>query len=148
MPPDKRAFYQFHASLIEPWDGPASIPSLTGTVIGAVLDRNGLRPSRFWVTDDGLVVMASEVGVFDIEPGKIGGKGAVAAGPHVSGRHRPRADRERRGMKSGWRPNILCRLVCMPARSTSTTIAPRFTPTPSTPRSSTTSGCSATPPRI
>ena len=59
MDPAKRAFYQFHASLMEPWDGPASIAFTDGTVIGAVLDRNGLRPSRYWVTDDGLVVMAS-----------------------------------------------------------------------------------------
>jgi glutamate synthase (NADPH) large chain len=80
MPPDKRAFYQFHASLMEPWDGPASIAFTDGTVIGAVLDRNGLRPSRFWVTDEGLVVMASEVGVFDIEPGKVVARGRLQPG--------------------------------------------------------------------
>jgi glutamate synthase (ferredoxin) len=66
MPPDRRAFYEFHSSLMEPWDGPASIAFTDGTVIGAVLDRNGLRPSRYYVTKDGLVVMASEVGVLDI----------------------------------------------------------------------------------
>ncbi|MFL0579064.1 glutamate synthase large subunit [Dietzia sp. 179-F 9C3 NHS] len=66
MDPAKRAFYEFHASMMEAWDGPASITFTDGTVIGAVLDRNGLRPSRIWVTDDGLVVMASEVGVLDI----------------------------------------------------------------------------------
>ena len=55
MDPAKRAFYRFHASLMEPWDGPASIAFTDGTVIGAVLDRNGLRPSRYWVTDDDLV---------------------------------------------------------------------------------------------
>ena len=66
MPDDKRAFYAYHASLMEPWDGPASIAFTDGTVIGAVLDRNGLRPSRYWVTEDGLVVMASEVGVLDL----------------------------------------------------------------------------------
>ena len=71
MPADKRAFYEFHASLMEPWDGPASVAFTDGTVIGAVLDRNGLRPSRYWVTDDGLVVMASEVGVLDL-PGADG----------------------------------------------------------------------------
>ena len=65
----RRAFYRFHSSLMEPWDGPASIAFTDGTVIGAVLDRNGLRPSRYWVTDDdGLVVLASEVGVLDIDP--------------------------------------------------------------------------------
>ncbi|MEY2570571.1 MAG: glutamate synthase large chain, partial [Acidimicrobiaceae bacterium] len=76
----KRAFYQFHAAVMEPWDGPASIAFTDGTVIGAVLDRNGLRPSRYWVTDDGLVVMASEVGVLDIEPSKIVQKGRLQPG--------------------------------------------------------------------
>ena len=67
MDPARRAFYRYHASLMEPWDGPAAWPSPTARVIGAVLDRNGLRPARYWVTDDGLVVLASEVGVFDID---------------------------------------------------------------------------------
>jgi glutamate synthase (ferredoxin) len=71
MSPERRAFYEFHASLMEPWDGPASIAFTDGTVIGAVLDRNGLRPSRYYVTTDGLVVMASEVGVLDIPPAQI-----------------------------------------------------------------------------
>src|SRR6267378_6006953 len=66
MSPERRAFYEYHASLMEPWDGPASIAFTDGTVIGAVLDRNGLRPSRYYVTRDDLVVMASEVGVLDI----------------------------------------------------------------------------------
>src|SRR5262245_47554076 len=66
MSVERRAFYEYHASLMEPWDGPASIAFTDGTVIGAVLDRNGLRPSRYYVTKDGLVVMASEVGVLDI----------------------------------------------------------------------------------
>ncbi|MDI3313197.1 MAG: glutamate synthase large subunit [Mycobacterium sp.] len=68
MDPARRAFYQYHASLMEPWDGPASMTFTDGTVVGAVLDRNGLRPSRIWVTDDGLVVMASEAGVLDSDP--------------------------------------------------------------------------------
>src|ERR1041384_8702130 len=63
-----RAFYEYHACLMEPWDGPASIAFTNGTLIGAVLDRNGLRPSRYYVTKDDLVVMASEVGVLDIDP--------------------------------------------------------------------------------
>src|SRR5712691_669574 len=80
MPADKRAFYQFHSSLMEPWDGPASIAFSDGTVIGAVLDRNGLRPSRYWVTDDDRVIMASEVGVLDIDPAKIVKKGRLEPG--------------------------------------------------------------------
>ena len=71
MDPARRAFYQYHSSLMEPWDGPASVCFTDGTVIGAVLDRNGLRPSRLWVTDDGLVVMASEVGVLPIDPATV-----------------------------------------------------------------------------
>ena len=66
-----KAFYEYHASLMEPWDGPASIAFSDGRVIGAVLDRNGLRPSRYYVTKDGLVIMASEVGVLDIPPENV-----------------------------------------------------------------------------
>jgi len=80
MDPAKRAFYQFHSTLMEPWDGPASITFTDGTLVGAVLDRNGLRPSRYWVTDDGLVVMASEVGVLDVEPAKVVRKGRLQPG--------------------------------------------------------------------
>ena len=68
MDPDLRAYYEYHSFLLEPWDGPASIAFTDGRVIGAVLDRNGLRPSRYVVTEDGFVVMASEVGVLDIPP--------------------------------------------------------------------------------
>jgi glutamate synthase (ferredoxin) len=71
MSPERRAFYEYHASLMEPWDGPASIAFTDGTVIGAVLDRNGLRPSRYYVTRDDMVIMASEVGVLDIPDEKI-----------------------------------------------------------------------------
>jgi glutamate synthase (ferredoxin) len=71
MDPQLRAFYEYHASLMEPWDGPASLAFTDGTVIGAVLDRNGLRPSRYYVTRDDLVVMASEVGVLDIPPADV-----------------------------------------------------------------------------
>ena len=80
MPQDKHDFYEFHASLMEPWDGPASIAFTDGTVVGAVLDRNGLRPSRYWVTSDGLVVMASEVGVADIDQTRIVRKGRLQPG--------------------------------------------------------------------
>jgi glutamate synthase domain-containing protein 2/glutamate synthase domain-containing protein 3 len=71
MDPDLRAYYEYHSFLIEPWDGPASIAFTDGRKIGAVLDRNGLRPSRYVVTKDGFVVMASEVGVLDIEPENV-----------------------------------------------------------------------------
>ncbi len=71
MSEEKKAFYEYHGCLMEPWDGPASIAFTDGTVIGAVLDRNGLRPSRYYVTKDGLVVMASEVGVLDIPPQSV-----------------------------------------------------------------------------
>ena len=71
MSPERRAFYEYHASLMEPWDGPASIAFTDGTVVGAVLDRNGLRPSRYYVTRDDLVIMASEVGVLDVPPENV-----------------------------------------------------------------------------
>ena len=80
MDVERRAFYQFHASVMEPWDGPASVTFTDGDVIGAVLDRNGLRPSRYWVTDDDLVIMASEVGVLEIDPAKIVNKGRLQPG--------------------------------------------------------------------
>ena len=80
MSPAKRAFYRYHASLMEPWDGPASIAFTDGTVIGAVLDRNGLRPSRYWVTDDNRVIMASETGVVDIDPSRVVKKGRLQPG--------------------------------------------------------------------
>ncbi len=76
----RRAFYQFHAALMEPWDGPALIAFTDGSVIGAVLDRNGLRPGRYWVTADGLVILASEVGVLDIEPARVVRRGRLQPG--------------------------------------------------------------------
>ena len=80
MDAPRKAFYRYHASLMEPWDGPASIAFTDGTVIGAVLDRNGLRPSRYWVTDDDRVIMASEVGVLDVDPAKVVRKGRLEPG--------------------------------------------------------------------
>ena len=77
---EKRAFYEYHSCLMEPWDGPASIAFTDGTYIGAVLDRNGLRPSRYVVTDDDLCIMASEVGVVDVEPAKVVAKGRLQPG--------------------------------------------------------------------
>ncbi len=76
----KKAFYEYHSCLMEPWDGPASITFTDGLRIGAVLDRNGLRPSRYYVTKDGLVIMASEVGVLDIPPHDILSKGRLQPG--------------------------------------------------------------------
>jgi len=80
MSDEKKAFYEYHSSLMEPWDGPASIVFTDGIQVGAVLDRNGLRPSRYYVTKDDLVVMASEVGVLDIEPDRIAHKGRLQPG--------------------------------------------------------------------
>ncbi len=80
MSRERRDFYAFHASLMEPWDGPACVTFTDGHQIGAVLDRNGLRPSRFWITKDGLVVLASEVGVLDIAPDQILRKGRLQPG--------------------------------------------------------------------
>src|SRR4029077_18100995 len=80
MDPARRAFYQFHSTVMEPWDGPACVAFTDGTPIGAVLDRNGLRPSRYWVTDDGLVILASEVGVLDIDPASVVRKGRLQPG--------------------------------------------------------------------
>src|SRR5664280_514596 len=80
MDPARRAFYSYHSALMEPWDGPAAVAFTDGTVIGAVLDRNGLRPARYWVTDDGLVVLASEVGVLDIDQASVVEKGRLQPG--------------------------------------------------------------------
>ena len=101
MDPAVRDFYEYHSSLMEPWDGPASITFTDGTLIGAVLDRNGLRPSRYCVTSDDRVIMASEVGVLDIPADRIVRKDRLrpgkmllidtAAGPH----HRRRGDQAR-----------------------------------------------------
>ncbi len=80
MAPEKRAFYEFHACLMEPWDGPASIAFTDGIRVGATLDRNGLRPARYYVTTDGRVIMASEAGVLDIPADQIVAKGRLQPG--------------------------------------------------------------------
>ncbi len=80
MDPARRAFYRFHASLMEPWDGPAAVAFTDGTRIGAVLDRNGLRPGRWWHTKDGLVVLGSEAGVIDLDPADVVAKGRLQPG--------------------------------------------------------------------
>jgi len=71
MTQSKKDFYQYYATMMEPWDGPASILFSDGDIMGAVLDRNGLRPSRYYITDDGYMILSSEVGVLDIDPAKI-----------------------------------------------------------------------------
>ncbi|MFJ8816953.1 glutamate synthase large subunit [Amycolatopsis thermoflava] len=80
MDPQRRAFYQFHASLMEPWDGPACVTFTDGTLVGAVLDRNGLRPCRWWRTADDRVVLASEAGVLDVPPDQVVAKGRLKPG--------------------------------------------------------------------
>ena len=80
MDPARRAFYEFHSTFMEPWDGPACVAFTDGTLIGAVLDRNGLRPGRYAVTDDGLVVLASESGVLDLDPAKVVKRGRLQPG--------------------------------------------------------------------
>ena len=71
MSQEKKDFYQYYATMMEPWDGPASIVFSDGDLIGAVLDRNGLRPSRYYITEDGYLILSSEVGVLDIDPAKV-----------------------------------------------------------------------------
>ncbi|WP_370943052.1 glutamate synthase large subunit [Amycolatopsis sp. cg5] len=80
MDPARRAFYKFHASLMEPWDGPACVTFTDGTLVGAVLDRNGLRPARWWQTADGRVVLASEAGVLDVAAADVVAKGRLKPG--------------------------------------------------------------------
>ncbi|HEX6516352.1 MAG TPA: glutamate synthase central domain-containing protein, partial [Nocardioidaceae bacterium] len=103
----RKAFYEFHASMMEPWDGPAAVVFTDGTQVGAVLDRNGLRPSRYWVTDDGLVVMASEVGVLDIEQARVVRKGRLQPGRMFlvdTGEHRIIEDEEIKDELAGEHP--------------------------------------------
>jgi glutamine phosphoribosylpyrophosphate amidotransferase len=99
---------------MEPWDGPASIVFTDGKVIGATLDRNGLRPSRFYITHDDKCIMASEVGVIDVDPANVKMKGRLQPGPHVphrlrAGAHDPRRGDQAEGRRpraptvSGWR---------------------------------------------
>ncbi|HET8599358.1 MAG TPA: glutamate synthase large subunit [Segeticoccus sp.] len=80
MDPARRAFYEYHSLFMEPWDGPACVTFTDGTVVGAVLDRNGLRPGRYAVTDDGLVILASEAGVLDLDPAHVVRRGRLQPG--------------------------------------------------------------------
>ncbi|HMB93828.1 MAG TPA: glutamate synthase central domain-containing protein, partial [Rhodothermales bacterium] len=80
MDDDRRAFYEYHACLMEPWDGPATLPFTDGRYLGAMLDRNGLRPSRYTITKDGYVVLASEAGVLNVDPANVQEKGRLQPG--------------------------------------------------------------------
>ena len=105
MPKDKQCFYEYHSALQEPWDGPASISFTDGNYIGAVLDRNGLRPSRYYVTKDDKVVMASEVGVLAIDPADVLIKGRLQPGrmflvDFAKGPHHRRRRAEARSLQS------------------------------------------------
>ncbi len=80
MDPERRAFYEYHAAIMEPWDGPASISFTDGKIVGATLDRNGLRPSRYWVLNDDTVIMASEAGVLEVDQAKVVTKGRLQPG--------------------------------------------------------------------
>ena len=114
MSDERKAFYEYHACLMEPWDGPASIAFTDGRVIGAVLDRNGLRPSRYYVTKDGLVVMASEVGVLDIPAERVLLKerlhpGRIFLVDTVRGPHRPRRGAQARLRERAPLPRVAAR---------------------------------------
>ncbi|NBA87524.1 glutamate synthase large subunit [Emticicia sp. CRIBPO] len=80
MDPNRKAFYEYHAAIMEPWDGPASLSFTDGKIVGATLDRNGLRPSRYWVLNDDTVIMASEAGVLDVDQSKVVSKGRLQPG--------------------------------------------------------------------
>ena len=125
MPQSKKDYYDYHSCLMEPWDGPASIAFTNGRVIGAVLDRNGLRPSRYWVTRDGLVIMASETGVLDIPEDKVKLKGRMQPGRMLLcdlEEHRIVSDDEikqklaDRSPYGQWLNQRMVRLVNLPAR--------------------------------
>ena len=122
LPQEVRDFYAYHSSLVEPWDGPAAVAFTDGRVIGATLDRNGLRPGRWLVTRDGWVVLASETGVLDVEPRTVDGQGPAAAGQAVPGRPRARPDRAGRARSSAdWPRAAPTASGCATASSTSRT---------------------------
>ena len=126
MDPARRAFYEFHSMFMEPWDGPACVTFTDGTLIGAVLDRNGLRPGRYWVTDDGLVVLASEVGVLDIDPATVVRKGRLQPGRMflVDTDARPASSRTRRSSATS-PASTRTTSGCTPAGSTSSDLPER-----------------------
>ena len=120
MEPSIRAFYEYHSLLTEAWDGPSDLAFSDGTIAGAVLDRNGLRPSRYKITEDGLVVAASEVGVFELDDRRVVEKGRLGPGEMIAvdtRNHRVLKNRELKLDLAGRRPYgtwIAERLVSLP----------------------------------
>ena len=148
MDPARRAFYEFHSTFMEPWDGPACVTFTDGTLIGAVLDRNGLRPGRYWVTDDGLVVLASEAGVLDLEPENVVRRGRLQPGRMFLVDTAARPDRQRRrGQVLARRASTPTRSGCTPGSSSSRTCPSASTSCTPPPRSPGASRPSATPRR-
>ena len=146
MDAERKAFYRYHASLMEPWDGPASIAFTDGTVIGAVLDRNGLRPSRYWVTDDDRVIMASEVGVLDVAAREDRAQGpARARARSSSSTPRRAASSPTTRSRPSSRPSSRTRSGSTRASCTSTTCRRSSRSFRSTARRCSSSACSVTP---
>ena len=146
MTPDRKAFYEYHSSLMEPWDGPASIAFTDGTVIGAVLDRNGLRPSRYYVTKDDLVDHGVRSRRARHAARGRAGQGAPAPGPDLPRRHRQGPHRRRRGDQAGagGRSIRISEWLDDASRATSTTCRRARAERPSTRRCSSGSRRSAT----
>jgi glutamate synthase (NADPH/NADH) large chain len=134
MDAKRKAFYEFHSSVMEPWDGPAAVVFTDGTHIGAVLDRNGLRPGRFWVTDDGLVVLASETGVLDLDPERIVRKGRLQPGHMFLADLSDHRIIENDEIKTRLAPPCPTTSGCTPARSTCRTCPSASTSCTRTPR--------------
>ncbi len=95
--PERRAFYQYHSALMEPWDGPAAVTYTDGRIVGTILDRNGLRPARYVVLDNGIVISASEAGAVDYDEGRVIQKGRIGPRPDLLRRHHARRGDGRRG---------------------------------------------------
>ena len=117
MDADKRAFYEYHACMMEPWDGPAAVAFTDGIQIGAVLDSNGLRPARYLITDDDLVIAASETGVVDIAPERVVQKGRLQPGKiFLIDTAQGRIIQRRRDQASGLRSQTLRAVACRKPR--------------------------------
>ena len=138
MPTDQRDFYRFHASLMEPWDGPACVTFTDGTLMGATLDRNGLRPARWWHLDDDRVVLASESGVLDVDPSRVLAKGRLRPGRMflVDTRGTVRDRRRRRVQERARRRGALRRVAARRAGAPRRPAAARSTSCTPTRRSS------------
>jgi hypothetical protein len=95
--PERRAFYEYHSALMEPWDGPAAVTYTDGRIVGTIMDRNGLRPARYVVLDNGLVISASEVGAVAYDESRVIKKGRIGPGQILLRGHHPRRDHGGRG---------------------------------------------------